>query len=621
MALIHVTSISNLMRPYSASIPRDVALRQLNRRLIGDDERAASKALAAYARSVNFESFLAARLLGLPKTGVPNPIITALPSTAGDSYPRYLNALADFTSWQFDPDWLADLLMHWRHALIDGTSLDEGLDTVWAIIAAMHERLFAHEEQESNIANSMVAAVHHLGQILVAALADIADGVAMIRNRNSGRLNMMGLMECLTALLDTGPATGTSLLWVRLAGLSEGSVGVARRRRATDIVLGRIALAVRVEDLLIHVSDDAVAVVLPHLGVTAQTRLAANKLATILAKPLRVDGVPVHVRATLGCASAPEDGTDADAIIDAARRAETAANQAGLRLMFHSAKMADRNRTALEMEKRVVKAFESNELELYLQPQLDLASRRCVGAESLLRWQGNYAPSGEPHSEDIPPTELLKLLHRAGHAQDFTQWLIKTVCRLASELTQQGIDIPLSLNLLAEDMADSELPELVAQQLAFWRIPGQRLMLEIIEGIPLSEDPAVDDVIGRLHALGVGISIDEFGAGSSSLWHLRRLPLKEIKIDRSFIERMTEVAKKPTGDQAGDIAVVRSMIDLAHTLGMTVTAVGVASAATFKTLQKLRCDRVQGLLVSPPLPVSDFVAWHNSPDRAGNSNI
>jgi EAL domain-containing protein (putative c-di-GMP-specific phosphodiesterase class I)/GGDEF domain-containing protein len=619
MALIPAISISNVMQPYSTSIPRNVALRQLDRRPVDSDERAASQALAAYARSVNFESFLAARLMALPKKEAPNQIINAFSSIAGNSHRAYLKALAGFTSWQFDPDWLADLLSHWRHAAIDGISLDDGLASVWIIIGAMHERLFAHEENESGVAASMVAAVHHLGQILVASLAEIADSVTMIRNRNSGRLNMAGLMECLTTILERVPATSTSLIWIRLAGLSQGSIGVAQRRRAADIVLGRVALAIRVEDLLIHVSDDVVAVVLPRLGSMAQARLAANKLATILAQPLRVEGVPIHVRATLGCASAPEDGGDPNAIIDAARRAEAVAKQTGLRQLFHSAEMTGRSRADLELEMQVVKAFENNEFVLYLQPQLDLPRRRCVGAESLLRWQGNRAPRGGPYGEHIPPTELLKVLHRAGYAQDFTQWLIKTVCRLANELAQQDIDIPLSLNVLAEDLIDSELPELVAQQLAFWRISGQRLMLEITEGTPISKAAVVDDVIGRLHELEVGISIDEFGTGYSSLWQLRRFPVKEIKIDRSFVERLGEVTNKPTVDQSCDIAVVRSMVDLAHTLGMSVTAVGVASAVTFKTLQKLRCDRVQGLLVSPPLPVADFVTWYCANERLGNA--
>ena len=224
-------------------------------------------------------------------------------------------------------------------------------------------------------------------------------------------------------------------------------------------------------------------------------------------------------------------------------------------------------------------AIEAGELELHYQPKVSLVGENLVGVEALLRWN-------HPQRGQIPPDEFIPLAETSGLMHRLTEYVIDRALAQASVWRKMGLDVAVAVNVSARDLHGTELALTVSEGLAKHRVPASHLVLELTERTLMAEHSRVMDTLDALEALDVCLSLDDFGTGYSSMFMLKRLPVTEIKVDRSFVSKMSD------GDE--DESIVRSIIDLAHSLGMNAVAEGVETEDVWARLEALGCDSAQG---------------------------
>lgn len=244
-------------------------------------------------------------------------------------------------------------------------------------------------------------------------------------------------------------------------------------------------------------------------------------------------------------------------------------------------------------------AIDGGQLSFEYQPKLDLRTGRVSSVEALARW--NHPAHGR-----ISPAEFVPQAERSGMIQPFTRWSFDTAMAQLAEWQRADLEISLAVNLSSRSLHDEELPGMVADLLERWQVDPGRITLELTESAVMPDPGHAQQNLHRLHELGLRLSIDDFGTGYSSLSHLQRLPLDELKIDRSFVSNMT--------DSEPDLVIVRSTIDLAHNLGMAVVAEGLESEAHLAVLRSLGCNLGQGYFISRPQPVESLLVWLGQTD-------
>jgi EAL domain-containing protein (putative c-di-GMP-specific phosphodiesterase class I) len=248
------------------------------------------------------------------------------------------------------------------------------------------------------------------------------------------------------------------------------------------------------------------------------------------------------------------------------------------------------------------RGIDNGELELHYQPKVHILTQRVQSLEALVRWN-------HPRHGRIPPGEFVPLAERAGSIILLTSWVLKTAYEQMKAWAAQGFVLDVSVNLSAGDLSDPELPDLVRGRLRDAGALANRLVLEITESAVMRETSRVVKVMEELRHDGVRFSIDDFGTGYSSLAQLKRLPVDEIKIDKSFVLDLER--------QNDDAVIVQSTIELGHSLGVKVVAEGVETAGSWNMLQQMGCDMAQGFFISAPLPGAEVVNWV----RALNSKL
>ena len=239
-------------------------------------------------------------------------------------------------------------------------------------------------------------------------------------------------------------------------------------------------------------------------------------------------------------------------------------------------------------------ALREGEFTLNYQPQVDLATGEPVAAEALARWTRK---NGGP----VSPASFVPIIERTGLISTFTQWTLNTGIRQLAECRAAGIDLSMSINVSALNLSEHEFPELVAQTIAMWSVPADRLTLELTESRPLGDPTKALAMLHRLKAVGVRIAIDDFGTGYSSLSLLRQMPVDELKVDRQFVDDMLV--------SASSMAIVRSVLALAENFGLKTVAEGIENEATFDALREMGCTLAQGYYVSRPLASDAFIRW------------
>jgi len=334
-------------------------------------------------------------------------------------------------------------------------------------------------------------------------------------------------------------------------------------------------------------------VVLPNTDTREACLVAANLLKT-LDMPFDLESVTCSVNASMGIAVYPYHGDDVSSLLKSADVAMyiAKANRGGY--FVYDANKDKHTVHQLSLMADLHQALDKNELQLYYQPKLDLSSRTITGVEALMRW--NHAEHGF-----IPPDVFIPAMEQSGLIRRYTIWALDEANRQWMAWHEAGYELDMSVNLSMYSLRDARLIDYILSLQEKWSLPRGTLVLEVTESAVMGDPDYVSGVLSELSSFGVQFSIDDFGTGYSSLSHLKRLPVSELKIDKSFVMEMDS--------DADDAAIVRSTVDLAHNMGLRVVAEGVETPETLDALKELGCDQAQGYYIARPAPPDELITF------------
>jgi diguanylate cyclase (GGDEF)-like protein len=342
-----------------------------------------------------------------------------------------------------------------------------------------------------------------------------------------------------------------------------------------------------------RLGGDEFAVLLPRSGLE-QARIIASEILAALESPLSLDDQMVDLGAGLGIAGYSTHAEDGEALLSMAEVAMYTAKQRNDGAVVYDASFDKSSAQSLSLLTELRNAVERNELRLFVQPKITLAEGAVVGVESLVRWV-------HPERGNVFPDQFIPFAEQTGFIRVLTQWVLEQSAALCNAMEQQGIHLKVSVNLSTRDLLDQDLPSKFAATLARHQVSAGSFCLEITESAIMDDPVRAQQTLERLHAMGCDLSIDDFGTGYSSLAYLKRLPVDELKIDKSFVLNMET--------DSGDAKIVRSTIDLGHNMGLRVVAEGIESEAVWRMLGKLGCDQGQGYFMSRPMPADQLPGW------------
>lgn len=364
-------------------------------------------------------------------------------------------------------------------------------------------------------------------------------------------------------------------------------VGDALLRQVSE----RLASVLRDSDTVGRLGGDEFALQIQGADEEAAT-LVAEKIQMALLETYVVDGHALVASGSVGIALYPEHGDDHSKLLRCADIAMYAAKRNNSKVSLYSAESDKHSLQRLELTNDLRMALDAHELELYYQPVMALATGEVVSVEALLRWK-------HPKYGDISPEEFIPIAENTALIKPLTDWVMKTAALQWQKWQEQGLNLHIAVNLSMINLLDHELPGRIAGLRREMNLPTDALKFEITESAIMSNPERVISVMSHEDMAGLKFSVDDFGTGYSSLSYLKRLPVSEVKIDRSFVTMMT------VDDE--DASIVRAVIDLAHNLGLTVVAEGVEDEAVLKQLVLLGCDYAQGYYFAVPLPADKFI--------------
>ncbi len=330
----------------------------------------------------------------------------------------------------------------------------------------------------------------------------------------------------------------------------------------------------------------------PHADAVEQY---AKQLLALVAEPLMVANHEIGPGAWIGIAVCPTDGDSAEELRKSAALAVShAQQQTHPTYLFASAELNARSAERLALGSRLRGAAQRNELRLHYQPKVDVADGRIIGAEALVRWE-------HPELGLIPPLRFIALAEELGLIHAIGRWVMQTACRDAAQWTRDGLgELKIAINVAKPQFQIGGLCEALREDMASAGLAPHQLVVELTESMLMDDVDSSRTLMFELKKLGVTLSIDDFGTGYSSLSYLKSFPLDELKIDRSFVMDLP--------GSTSDVAIIRAVIDLGHSLRMSVIAEGVETQGQLECMQTLGCDQFQGFLFSKPLPLEQFVA-------------
>ncbi len=365
-------------------------------------------------------------------------------------------------------------------------------------------------------------------------------------------------------------------------------------------VAQRIRDAVRDCDVVSRLGGDEFAVLLRGAAEETATEVA-ERIGAALGQRFSVGGATMDIEASIGIALHPHHGTDVNILLQRADLAMYRAKERHDGFGVYAAELDSDHPGLMSLLGDLRHALEHDELTLHYQPKAALATGQVSHLEALVRWD-------RPGHGLQPPSEFVPLAERTGLIKQLSVSVLDAALRQMRAWADAGRDMTVAVNLSARNLLEADLPETVAGLLADHGVPADRLILEITESAVMSDETHSLDVLVRLGELGVSLSIDDFGTGYSSLSRLRRLPVDEIKIDRSFVAHMDR--------ERGDALIVQSTVELAHNLGLRVVAEGVETKAIWTALAELGCDYAQGYFLCRPMPPDALCAWLEQPGTA-----
>lgn len=560
--------------------------------------RSALKAFAELARAGGLRDAVRRDLMATePCVGMSDS------STCEVTLMKFVDQFADYSEWNFTPEWLNALTSRWLDLLAAGVPPD------WLLLAAgrVSERSLnmlsgagrGATTAEIEIFGAVNKLVFFVCGVLSEAAAGYFESLQLRAEEYDERSGLPNARQALSLLTESVAAAkeGEHLAVVVLR-IEVGPVLLrmpsALSQRLLRQMVARVHRALRPRDSLFLGGEWELLAVLPALSSPAHVSLAVTRLLHLFDAAFPVLGREYRLTPVAGAALYPDAAHEPELLLQAARLALHEAQRGGERYELFRPEMDHSAARYAAIEQGFLHALRDDRLELYLQPQVDAVTGYCSHAEALLRWQ-------HAAGETVAPQFIVDIAEEAGVSPQFSRWLVTRAARTLAEFALEGIPLDLSINLTANDLRDEELPDMIEQALTIWNVPASRLTLELTESAMISDEQHSLGILHRLRDLGCRIAVDDFGTGYSSMAYLRQLPLNELKIDQLFVRRMEESPQ--------DREIVRSMVQLAHGLRLEVVAEGVETEETWQLLSGYGCQRVQGFYFSRPVAVPDFVRW------------
>jgi len=359
-------------------------------------------------------------------------------------------------------------------------------------------------------------------------------------------------------------------------------------------VAARLGDVVGDADRVARVRGDEFALLLPDADA-ALAQVVAGKVLKAMEQPIMVERLPIEMGASIGIAVAPIHGLEPEIILRKADLAMQAAKKLRRAAVVYSAECDPYNPRGLVLLGELRRALEGDQLLLHYQPKVDLKTNTVIGAEALVRWR-------HPKRGLVPPNDFITLAEQGGLIKRLTRWVLGEAVGQCDVWRRGGTMLPVSVNLSARNLQDTQLLDDVPELLERKKLEPQFLELEITETAVMADAPRAVETLRRLREHGVGLAVDDFGTGYSSLVYLRKLPVSQLKIDKSFVIGMA-------AHEEEDEIIVRSTTDLGHHLGLQVVAEGVEDRPTFDKLGDLGCDAAQGYYMAKPMTPADLAVW------------
>jgi diguanylate cyclase (GGDEF)-like protein len=358
----------------------------------------------------------------------------------------------------------------------------------------------------------------------------------------------------------------------------------------------RLRSSVRPSDRVARLGGDEFAVIV-HDSQPADVFAVADRIRAALREPIEIESLALDVEVSIGIANCPGNSDDGDTLLRYADVAMYVAKEGRTTIEVYAAERDQNSADRLNLLGQLRQALVENAIELHYQPKVATRDARPLGFEALIRWR-------HPDRGFVPPDEFIPLAERSGIMPLITEHVVTLALSQMAAWRDQGLHIPVAVNVSLTDLTNSRLAELIARRLREHNLPATMLQLEITERMVAAHTEEMDTALTALREMGVTISLDDFGTGYSSMLRLQSLPVDELKIDRAFVSSLSK-----GGDAVG---IVRAIVELAHALGMPAIAEGVETRDEWQALHSLACDGLQGWYVARPMPVPQATAWLRS---------
>lgn len=411
--------------------------------------------------------------------------------------------------------------------------------------------------------------------------------------------NRMLFMDRLGQTVMVGEREGNTaaLMFIDLDNFKivNDTLGHAAGDELLKVVAERLSECVRAEDSVARLGGDEFTVILPNISQEMAATVVADKILKALSYPIQLGSKEVHVGASIGITLFPRDGKTPAELLQNADTAMYRAKEQGRNMyQFYTQELQTRVRARMEMESDLRSALEHDEFHLHYQPFVNVATRKIVGAEVLLRWN-------HPTRGNIPPLDFIPLAEDTGLIQPIGSWILDSVCGQIASWDSEGVLPPrMAINMSVRQFQRNSIVEDLRHTLERTGIAPERLEMEITETLLAEDTPDLIETLNAMKDMGLKLSIDDFGTGYSSLAYLKRFPIDTVKIDKAFVTDMT--------DDPDNASIVRAIVAMAHNLNLKVIAEGVEQVDQFELLEGIGCDMAQGFLLGRPMEPDDFRA-------------